>query len=122
MYINYGDGSKVLIRTAMQISIKGNKILMDIEYPDEPKANSKENIRITKAGSYLGNEELIDKDYDNGVLTLVTRFKGKDNNKKAVMYKTYSISEEAYVVEKKVQYMDTEERILRNRYNYTRSN
>lgn len=121
MYINYSDGSKFTIRTTMQITLKGDKILLDVRYPDEPKANSKESIRITKTGSYLGNEELIKKNYDNGILTLVTKFKGKDNNKKAMMYKTYTISETAYIVEKEVRYMDTEERIVRNRYNYKRS-
>lgn len=121
MYTNYSDGNKVTIRTALQITINGDKIIMDTQYPDEPNANSKESIRISKAGTHLGKEELVDKKFENGVLTLVTKFKGKDNNKKAVMYKTYSISEEVYSVEKEVQYVKTMVRILRNKYDYKRS-
>ena len=45
MYINYGNEKEVTLRTKMQILIEGNKILINIQYPDEPKANSKESIK-----------------------------------------------------------------------------
>ncbi|WP_297692239.1 hypothetical protein [uncultured Eudoraea sp.] len=120
MYINYGDGKEVTLRSKMQILIEGNKILTNIQYPDEPKANSRESIKIKKNGTYLDNEEIIEKKLEMGTMKLVTRYRGKDNNKLAVIYKTYNISENEYTVEKKVDYLNTEQKTLRNRYRYKR--
>lgn len=120
MYINYGDEKEVTLRTTMQIWLEGNKILMNIQYPDEPKANSRESVKIKKNGTYLDDEEIIDKKLEMGAMTLVTKYHGKDNNKPAVIYKTYTISENEYTVEKKVDYLNTEQKILRNRYRYKR--
>ncbi|MGB5388372.1 MAG: hypothetical protein WBN20_16440 [Eudoraea sp.] len=118
MYINYTDGQEVTLRTTMQILLEGNKILMHTQYSDEPKANSKESIKIRKDGAYLGNEELIEKNMEMGILKLVTKYQGKDNNKTAMIYKTYTISENEFTIEKRVDYLDSEQKILRNRYRY----
>ncbi|MGB5430328.1 hypothetical protein [Eudoraea sp.] len=118
MYINYKDGQEVTLRTTMQILLEGNKILMHTQYSDEPKANSKESIKIRKDGAYLGNEELIEKNMEMGILKLVTKYQGKDNNKTAMIYKTYTISENEFTIEKRVDYLDSEQKILRNRYRY----
>ncbi|MGB5226883.1 MAG: hypothetical protein WBN55_01370 [Eudoraea sp.] len=118
MYINYTDGQEVTLRTTMQILLEGNKILMHTKYSDEPKANSKESIKIRKDGAYLGNEELIEKNMEMGILKLVTKYQGKDNNKTAMIYKTYTISENEFTIEKRVDYLDSEQKILRNRYRY----
>ncbi|MBT8182342.1 MAG: hypothetical protein KJO53_12215 [Eudoraea sp.] len=120
MYINYGNEKEVTLRTKMQILIEGNKILINIQYPDEPKANSKESIKIKRNGSYLDDEEIIEKTLELGTMKLVTKYRGKDNNKSAVIYKTYTISENEYTVEKKVDYLNAEQKILRNRYRYKR--
>ena len=120
MYINYGDEKEVTLRTTMQILLEGNKILMNIQYPDEPKANSRESIKIKKNGTYLDDEEIIEKNMEMGTMKMVTKYRGKDNNKPALIYKTYSISENEYTVEKKVDYLNTEQKILRNRYHYKR--
>lgn len=120
VYINYGDEKEVTLRTTMQVLLEGNKILMNIQYPDEPKANSRESIKIKKNGSYLDDEEIIEKKLEKGTMQLVTKYSGKDNNKPAVIYKTYTIGENEYTVEKKVDYLNTEQKILRNRYCYKR--
>lgn len=120
MYINYGDEKEVILRTTMQILLEGNKILMNIQYPDEPKANSRESVKIKKNGTYLDDEEIIEKKLGMGAMTLLTKYRGKDNNKPAVIYKTYTISENEYTVEKKVDFMNTGQKILRNRYRYKR--
>jgi len=120
-YVNYGDGHEVTLKTTMQIFLEGNKILINTQYPDEPKANSKESIKIKKDGTYLGNEEIIEKNQEMGTMKLVTKYRGKDNNKSAIIYKTYTLSENEYSVEKSVDYLNSEQKIWRNRYNYKRA-
>lgn len=56
-----------------------------------------------------------------GTMKLVTKYRGKDNNKSAIIYKTYTLSENEYSVEKSVDYLNSEQKIWRNRYNYKRA-
>lgn len=120
MYVNYGDGKEVTLRTTMQVEIKGDKILMRTQFTDEPSANSKSSIKLKNYGTYLGDEKIIAyATLEKGVLKIVTRFKGKDANKPATMYKTYLLSENEFSITKKVQYDDSEEVFIRNRYTYT---
>ncbi|NHF60065.1 hypothetical protein FK220_011975 [Flavobacteriaceae bacterium TP-CH-4] len=121
MYVNYGDGREVKLRTTMQLKIKGNKISMDTQYTDEPSANGTDTIKISSDGKYLGKEEVIEKEVgENGYLKIVTRYEGKDNNRPAIMTKTYLITENTFSVSKEVSYKDTTEVLIRNKTSYTK--
>ncbi len=121
MYVNYGDGKEVQLRTTMQIKVKGNKIIRSIQYTDEPSANSESNIIISKDGRYLGKESVVEKIIEkNGDMQLVTRLEGKDNNRPAIMTMTYVITDTTFSVTKKVSYKDSEEVLIRNKFSYSK--
>lgn len=121
MYVNYGDGREVTLKTKMQITIKKNKILMSTQYDNEPSANSKSSIKIKKNGTYFGNEKISKKTTSNdGTVTIITSYEGRDNNKPATIYKTYVYDGNSFSVIKEVQFKNTSEKMTRNKYTYTR--
>lgn len=121
MYINYSDGKEVHLKTDMQLHIKGNKIFMLTQYNNEPNANSKGVIKLKKGGTYFGKDKVIEKtQLDNNIIKIVTMYEGRDNNKEATIYKTYLLNEESYNVIKEVQYKDSDEKFIRNKFSYTR--
>ena len=40
LYKNYSDGKEVTLQTTMTISLKKNKVITEIKFTGEPKANS----------------------------------------------------------------------------------
>ncbi|WP_273566970.1 hypothetical protein [Maribacter halichondriae] len=121
MYVNYSDGKEVELRTTMQMKLKGNQVIMETQYTDETDANSKSVIRLKKGGTYFGDEEIIGKRKNkDDTLTIHTMFKGKDDNRQATIYKTYEFGAKNIIITKKVQYDDSEEKLIRNRYSYSR--
>ena len=121
MYVDYSSGEETVLQTKMQLTLKGNKIFMSTQYNNEPKANSKGVIKLRKGGTYFGKEKVIEKSQqENSILKIVTMFEGKDNNKRATIYKTYLFNEKIYSVTKEIQLKDTKGKFIRNKYSYTR--
>ena len=121
MYVNYGDGKEMNLRTTMQLKVKNNTIYFDTQYTDEPSANGTGKIKIRKDGRYFGKEEVIEKEIlENGDLKVVTRFEGKDDNKTALIKKTYVIGDKLFSITKKVIYKKSDKTILRNKITYNR--
>jgi hypothetical protein len=123
MYKNYGDGKEVTLQTTMSISIQKNKIITEIKFPREPKANSKVKIKIKKNGTYFGDEKIIEKELlEDNTLKIVTYYEGKDNNQNAKMYKTYVFNKVTFSITKEVQYSGSDEKFIRNKQMYNRIN
>ncbi|WP_146106935.1 hypothetical protein [Polaribacter porphyrae] len=121
MYKNYSDEKEVTLETTMKITLKSNKVINEIKFPKEPKANSKSSIKIRKNGTYFGNEKIISKEIlADGFTKIITYYKGKDNNKKAKMYKTYLFNSNSFSITKLVEYLDSGEKIIRNKQTYKR--
>ncbi|WP_425237166.1 hypothetical protein [Ulvibacterium sp.] len=119
MYINYSDGKEVNIRTTLKISVQDDTIIQEVEFPDEPKANYISRVKIKKNGHYFGDEKVVDLDFEGGSITkLTTRYKGRDNNKKADIYKTYLFGNQSISITKTVVYQKSQEKMIRNRYTY----
>ncbi len=95
---------------------------MITQYGNEPEANSKDVIKLKKEGTYFGNEK-IESHTNNGANNLVinTTFKGKDNRKRATIFKTYRFSATTLSITKSVLIENTTKKIIRNTYTYTRS-
>lgn len=120
-YKNYSDGKQVSIPTTTQFSITEKAIETSLQYTYEPDRNIKSKTRINKNGRFLGNEEVVDKVVQpNGSFKITTRYEGKDDNKKALIFMTYQLNDDEYSVTKEVQFMDTEERFVRHKYQYTK--
>ncbi|WP_299536966.1 hypothetical protein [Ulvibacterium sp.] len=121
MYINYSDGKEVNIRTTLKIFLKDDTIIQEMEFPDEPKANYVSRIRIKKNGTYFGNEKVEALDFTEGKITnLTTSYQGRDNNKKANIYKTYMFGEQNLSITKTVVFQKSGKKLIRNRYTYNR--
>lgn len=119
-YKDYQSGKQTSIDATMQIEIKDDKIVSTMQYTYEPHKNNRSSVKIKKKGTYFGNEKVINNRLENGVRTFVTMYQGKDNGKKATMYITRVFFEDSYTVTKEVQYLNTEERFVRNRYQFNK--
>ncbi|WGD34225.1 hypothetical protein [Olleya sp. YS] len=121
MYVNYRDGKEVVLKTTLRITIKGDKIMMSTQYNNEPEANTKSTIKLKKKGTYLGNEKIIEKTtLEDGTIKLVTVYQGKDDNRDATISKTYLFDGNHFSVTKEVTFEDTKEKLIRNKYTYTK--
>lgn len=120
MYINYSDGKEVNIRATLKVFVQDDTIIQEVKFPDEPKANYISRIKIKKNGDYFGDEKVVDLDFDKGgsITKLTTRYKGRDNNKKADIYKTYLFGNQSLSITKTVIYQKSQEKMIRNRYTY----
>ncbi|WP_299336343.1 hypothetical protein [uncultured Psychroserpens sp.] len=117
-YKDYQSGNQRSVDTKMQIEIKGDRLITNIQYTYEPKKNNSSSVKLKKNGTYFGNERIISNTLDNGIRTFITTYKGRDNGKKATMYITHQFSQHAYKVTKEVQYDHSNERFIRNTYQY----
>jgi len=121
MYVNYGDGQEVVLKTTMQIQIKGDKIIMNTQFTDEPQANSKSGIKLKKGGTYLGKEKIIERvQLKNNTLKIVTTFEENDENQPATLFKTYIIGQNEFSITKRVEFKNSNKKLVRNRYTYNK--
>jgi len=121
MYKNYSDGKEVTLQTTMTIYLKKNSVITEIKFPAEPKANSNNSVKIRKKGTYFGDEKVIKKEYlKNGIIKIITFYIGNDNGKKAKMYNTYLFNKNSFSITKEVEYIDSKEKLIRNKQTYKR--
>lgn len=98
-----------------------NELLLFITYPNEPKANSKDKIRISKDGTQLNKIEVKSKQRSsNGQIEITTEYMGKDNNKKALIKNIYVLGQNQFIIRKEVKFVNSEDWLVRNEYNYSR--
>lgn len=122
-YKNYSDGKMVSIPCNLSVNQLDDKsFAVNYSYPDEPKANSKGKIVIKKKGGALGKGKIIQNELkDDGTRIIKTKSKGKDNNKKANIIRTYSLSPRVLTIKKEVNYIgETEKNLVRNIYEFKR--
>ena len=57
-----------------------NQLILDINYPKEPNANSRDKIKISKDGTQLNKFDVKSKEVlPNGQVQITTQYSGKDN-------------------------------------------
>jgi hypothetical protein len=98
-----------------------NKLVLNNIYPDEPRANNSDKIRITKNGQLLNKHEVTSREeIESGLLQIQTEHEGKDDNKKALIRYTYIIGTDIFVIRKEVQFNKDGDWIRRSEFNYSR--
>ena len=117
-YKDYQSGKMTSIDATMQIKLEGERILTSIQYTYEPNKNNNSSVKIKKKGTYFGNEKIISNTLKNGKRTFVTTYEGRDNNQKATMYITHEFDDSTYKVTKQVMYQNSNERFVRNTYQF----
>jgi len=120
-YSDYQSGKLVPIATTMQVVISEKGVEQNIQYTYEPNKNIKSFTKIKKNGAYFGKQKIISKNIDSdGTVTIITSYKGKDDNRKATLYYTYTFNTNFYKVEKEVLFDGSSKKIFRNSYEYKR--
>jgi len=122
-YLDYQTGNPYTMPANALIENGKNEytLLLKNIYPNEPKANSKEKIKMSKDGSRLNKHDVTSRvELENGDIQIQTKHEGKDDRKSATIRYTYTFGENAFIIQKEVQFSDSEVWIKRNEYNYVR--
>ncbi len=124
-YTDYQSGKPYSMPAHLSIkwSKKNQVLILSHRYPNEPKANNSEKIKISKDRKKIGNKTITSKnELLNGQIQFECEFEGKDNNKKALIKKTYMLSPEMLIIKKEIRSVQKDQWLLRNEYNYKRIN
>lgn len=98
-----------------------NSLILDNIYPNEPKANNSEKIKLSKNGTVLNKHEVtLREELDDDTLQIQTEHQGRDDNKKATIRYTYIIGKNNFIIKKEVQFEASSDWIKRSEYNYKR--
>jgi hypothetical protein len=120
VYLDYGSNKEVSIRSNISIRRIGESSWsFDYEYPDEPKANSKQTVVLSSDGTTLDDERVVSREaLADGGLRIVTERDGEDDGRKALFRYFYSIQPGKLSVVKRVRVQGSSEFIERNRYEW----
>lgn len=98
-----------------------NQLILNINYPNEPNANSKDKIRISKDGTQLNKLDVKSKQVlPNGQVQITTQYSGKDNGKQALIKNINSIGASEFSIRKEVKFENSDDWVMRNEYKYVR--
>ena len=98
-----------------------NSLTLSHIYPNEPKANNSEKIKISRNGSLL-NKNLVTsrKKLKNESIQIQTMHQGKDDDKTARIRYTYILGNALFLIRKEVQFNQKDDWIKRSEYSYTK--
>ena len=123
-YLDYRSNKKVSIPTNLIVRPNGEdkwSWVFEYRYPDEPKANSEEIVRLSKDGKTINGEVVLERtSLPDRTVRFVTEKKGQDNNRPAVIRFTYSLSAKTFSIKKEVRYEDENQFFERNEYFWKR--
>ncbi len=123
-YQDYRSNKKVSILSNLTVTESNEDKLswiFEYEYPDEPKANKKSIVKISKDGKTFDDETVVERtNLPNKTLKIVTTKNGMDNNKPAVFRYIYLINKKTFSIKKEVKYEGTQEFFERNEYSWNR--
>lgn len=120
-YINYSDGTPFSMPVELRIVPieETNNFTFYFSFPDEPHANSEETVSISDNGTMLNGEPVISKHLlEDGNLEIVTESIGTDDDEPATIRETYIIGADVFVTKKDVLFVDQQEWINRNEFNF----
>jgi len=123
-YLDYKSNKEVSIPAEITIekTEDADAFIFTNEYPDEPKANGSETIRIEDNGKLFGNETVTLKISDEeGSLKIVTERDGMDDDKPALIRHTYFISKTKFTIQKDVNFRDGNNFLKRHIYEFESS-
>lgn len=123
-YLDYGSNKKTSIKSNVTITKSDKKVgtwRFDYAYPDEPKADSKEDAILSSDGKTFDGETVIENTkLPGGGRRIVTTKPGKDNDRTALYRFTYDFTSTKFSVRKDVLIDGSKEYFERNTYAWTR--
>ncbi len=124
-YLDYSSGKPYTMPANANISTlpNSNNLLMEMIYPNEPKANGKDTL-LVNAGftSFEGYTIVSRKSLSDGSVEIITKHNGQDgnDNKNAIIRKTYTIGKNIFSNRKDIQFEGATDWIKRSEYSYTK--
>ncbi|MBT8268422.1 MAG: hypothetical protein HKO96_04075 [Flavobacteriaceae bacterium] len=122
-YIDYSSGNPFTMPAdlSVQLGTNNNQLTLFNIYPNEPKANNKDKIKISANGEKLNGKNVMSVQRNaNGTIEIITEFEGKDNRKKALIRSIYIVGNEQFIIRKEVKFQDSDEWLKRNEFKYKR--
>jgi ketosteroid isomerase-like protein len=124
-YLDYSSGKPYTMPADLIVSFIDEKkgLVRVFEYPDEPKANSKDTLQLQKDGLFLNEAKIVSNEIEpTGNFTLVTEYNSVDgnDNKKAIIRNTYTLKNNSLSMKKDVQFIGTNNWIKRHEYQFTK--
>ncbi len=123
-YLDYRKNTKVSISSNLTVTqSKDDKSswIFEYQYPDEPKANSRETVAVSKDGKTFDGETVTERtSLADKTLKIVTQKSGPDNDKKALFRFTYLLGKTSFSIKKEVRYEGTTDFFVRNEYIWKR--
>ncbi|MEL6135599.1 MAG: hypothetical protein AAFR59_19745 [Bacteroidota bacterium] len=122
-YLDYQSGKKVDIPVELKVSkLKEGQYLLEYSFPEEPQANSKSKVKISKDGKKLDKYRVLSREMlDGGKTKVVCLGDGKDDGKKATLFYTYTFYKDEFIMRKDVQYsLGNQQPFFRNEFRFTR--
>src|ERR1044072_2266830 len=123
-YLDYRSNKKVSIPsnlTVTQAAGDETSWVFEYEYPDEPKANGKQTLKIEEGGAVFDGEKVVERTgLDGGGFRLVTVKRGRDNDKDALFRFTYTLDPSTFNIKKEVRPEGATEFFERNEYSWKR--
>ncbi|HEX7317241.1 MAG TPA: hypothetical protein VF297_25310 [Pyrinomonadaceae bacterium] len=123
-YLDYRSNKQVSIPsnlTVTQAAGDETSWVFEYEYPDEPKANGKQTLKISDDGTVFDGETVVERTgLDGGGFRLVTVKRGRDNDKDAQFRFTYTLDRSTFTIKKEVRAEGATEYFERNRYSWKR--
>ena len=123
VYRDYQSNKETSIPSHLTVTeSKGENLtwIFVYEYPNEPKANSTEKVKLTNDGTSINDERVVARESVAGGVRLVTERHGKDNNRDALIRYTYMIGDSSFSIKKEVQPEGSTSFFERNRYTWRR--
>jgi len=123
-YLDYRSNKPVSIPSSLTVrQAEGdeNAWHFEYEYPDEPKANRKQTLKLEEGGTVFDGETVVERTgLDGGGFRLVTVKRGRDNDKDALFRFTYTLDGSAFSIKKEVKPEGASEFFERNRSSWKR--
>jgi hypothetical protein len=123
-YLDYGSNRRVNIPSNLSVTRAAgdeNAWVFEYEYPDEPKANGRQTLKIGDGGAVFDGEEVVERTgLDCGGFRLVTVKRGRDNDKAALFRFTYTLEGSTFTIRKEVRPEGAAEFFERNTYSWKR--
>jgi hypothetical protein len=123
-YLDYKSKKRTSIKSNVKITRSAVDKLVwtfDMQYPLEPGANGKDDVKLSADGMTLDGETIVERTkLPDGGLRIVTVKSGQDDGRNSTIRHTYLISKSAFSIKKDVKLEGTDEFFERNIYSWTR--
>lgn len=116
-YLDYSSGKEVNIPCDLKVGALNNESYpFEYIYPDEPGANSKAEAMIDEQNQTFEGRKVISYEKDAAQIVIKTVKEDRDDNKAAMLFYTYTITDNTFTIKKEFQTMGSSELKFRNIY------